>query len=84
MEQKEIKDMIKESVCMISGKKMEIVDGMSLFKYINALDAVYVVMEIEKKDWKNLSGKFKNSVGCYDGEWFNKIIAITTYMYIYR
>ena len=26
MEQKEIKDMIKEIVCMISGKKMEIVD----------------------------------------------------------
>ena len=60
MEQKEIKDMIKEIVCMISGKKMEIVDDMSLFKYINALDAVYVVMEIEKRTGKNLSGKFKN------------------------
>ena len=53
MEQKEIKDMIKEIVCMI-------VDDMSLFKYINALDAVYVVMEIEKRTGKNLSGKFKN------------------------
>lgn len=60
MEQKEIKDMIKEIVCMISGKKMEIVDDMSLFKYINALDAVYAVMEIEKRTGKNLSGKFKN------------------------
>ena len=39
---------------------MEIVDDMSLFKYINALDAVYVVMEIEKRTGKNLSGKFKN------------------------
>lgn len=30
MEQKEIKDMIKEIVCMISGKKMEIVEDTSI------------------------------------------------------
>lgn len=59
MEQKEIKNMIKEIVCTILGKKIEIVEDISLFRYINALEAVYVVMEIEKRTGHSLSGKFE-------------------------
>ena len=59
MEQKELKDMIKEIVCTILGKKIEIVEDVCLFRYINALEAVYVVMEIEKRTGQSLSGKFE-------------------------
>lgn len=59
MNQETVKDMIREIICSIVGKEINIQENVSLFKYIGPLDAVYVVDAIEKKTGQRLAGKFK-------------------------
>ena len=60
MREEEIKDMIKEIVCTILRTQLERSDEINLFYYIGALDAVYVVNELEKRTGQILSGKFQD------------------------